>query len=114
MSSEPPPQPISNNFNIADWNRGNNLSISSASYRYLSKVVSDTAQGLISFVQGIKTNTISAFSGFIINIGDGTTTNLNLYSPKLLSALAISSNDTSIVSSAWVKSWFTDILNNWP
>jgi hypothetical protein len=112
MSSEPPPQPISNHFNIADWNRGNNLSISSASYRYLSKVVSDTAQGLISFVQGIKTNTISAFSGFIITIGDGTTTNLNLYSPKLLSALAISSNDTSIVSSSWVKSWFTDILNN--
>jgi len=112
MSSEPPPQPISNTFNYSQWNRDQNLTIASAAFRYLSKVVSDTAAGLISFASGIKTNTINAFSGTVMTIGDGTTTNLNLYSPKLASALAISSNDTSIVSSAWVKSWFTDILNN--
>jgi len=108
MSSEPPPQPVSDTFNYSQWNRDQNLTIAEAAFRYLSKVVSDTAAGLISFAAGIKTNTINAFSGTAMTIGDGTTTATNIYKPILSSTAPVNTdNSTSIISSAWVNTFWT-------
>ena len=74
MSSEPPPQPVSDTFNYSQWNRDQNLTIAEAAMRYLSKVINDTATGVITFLQGIVTNTINATSvGSTLNIGNNLT-----------------------------------------
>jgi hypothetical protein len=54
MSSEPPPNPITNTFNLRAWIHDVTLSSSA----YLSKLVADTAAGVITFTSGIKTNLI--------------------------------------------------------
>ena len=111
MSSEPPPQPVSDTFNYSQWNRDQNLTIAEASYRYLSKVVSDTAAGLISFAAGIKTNTINAFSGTVITIGNSSSTANNIWVPVLASTVPASTdNSTKIPSTQWVRSWFNNVL----
>jgi hypothetical protein len=54
MSSEPPPNPITNTFNLRAWIQD----VTSSSGAYISKLVADTAAGVITFTSGIKTNLI--------------------------------------------------------
>ena len=109
MSSEAPPQPVSTAFNVSQWNI-----ISTGKDRawvttnFLSKVIDDVAQGIISFVNGIKTNQITFYSGSTITIGTVDSTETNIYKPILSStAPANNANNTSIISTAWVNSFWT-------
>jgi hypothetical protein len=110
MSSEPPPQPVSDTFNYSQWNRDQNLTIAEAAKRYLSKVLNDTAAGIITFLQGIVTNSITPIGvGDTMTVGASTST-LNVNSPTTFSqtvsantfattadasALSIASNQTT-------------------
>jgi hypothetical protein len=107
MSSEPPPQPVSDTFNYSQWNVEQTLTIAGAAYRFLSKRVSDTAFGVISFAQGLQSNLITVYTGTILSIGSVGNT-VSLLSPTLGSTVpADTDNSTSIISSAWVNSFWT-------
>jgi hypothetical protein len=107
MSSEPPPQPVSDTFNYSQWNVEQSLTIAGAAYRFLSKRVSDTAFGVISFAQGLNSNLITVYTGTVLSIGSFGNT-VNLFNPILSSTIpADTDNSTSIISSAWVNSFWT-------
>jgi hypothetical protein len=107
MSSEPPPQPVSDNYNQADWNREQTLTVAGAAYRFLSKRVSDIAFGVISFAQGLQSNLITVYTGTVLTIGSVGNT-VNLFNPILSSTVpADTDNSTSIISSAWVNTFWT-------
>ena len=107
MSSEPPPQPVSDTFNYSQWNVEQSLTIAGAAYRFLSKRVSDTAFGVISFAQGLQSNLITVYTGTVLSIGSVGNT-VNLFNPILSSTVpADTDNSTSIISSAWVNSFWT-------
>jgi len=59
MSSEPPPVPITDSFNLRAWIQNTVLSLATANTLYLSKRIADTAQGIITFLTGIKTDSIN-------------------------------------------------------
>jgi hypothetical protein len=59
MSSEPPPVPITDSFNLRAWIQNTVLSLATANTLYLSKRIADTAQGIITFLSGIKTDSIN-------------------------------------------------------
>jgi hypothetical protein len=59
MSSEPPPNPITDSFNLRAWIQNTVLSLATANTLYLSKRIADTAQGIITFLTGIKTDSIN-------------------------------------------------------
>ena len=107
MSSEPPPEPISNSFNVSQWNI-NTFTQAQADTRYISKLFDSVANGIISFVLGLKTNRITFYSGTTITIGTVDSTATNIYKPILSStAPANNANNTSIISTAWVNSFWT-------
>jgi hypothetical protein len=107
MSSQPQPQPVSDTYNLADWNREQTLTVAGATYRFLSKRVSDIAFGVISFAQGLQSNLITVYTGTVLSIGSVSNT-VNLFNPILSSTVpANTDNSTSIISSAWVNSFWT-------
>jgi hypothetical protein len=114
MSSEPPPNPITTNFNLSAWIQavGSGLSIALANTLYLSKTVASTAAGLITFSAGIKTNTIVAASGNDITIGElGGVKAVYLYTPTLSNAILDLTDSTfKIPSTQWVTLWFGNLL----
>jgi hypothetical protein len=59
MSSEVPPVPITESFNLRAWIQNTVLSLATANTLYLSKRIGDTAQGIITFLTGIKTDSIN-------------------------------------------------------
>jgi len=76
MSSEPPPLVNCDVYNYANWNveTGAVATKSWALYNFLSKRVADICQGVISFVSGIKTNSIIPYSGSILTLGGSSDT----------------------------------------
>ena len=113
MSSEPPPQPVSDTYNQAQWN----ISSSSANdrawvaFNFLSRQNADTALQIISFLTGLKTNRITQYSGTDIFIGvAGSVTKLR--QPTLTDAIASNTdNSTLMPSTAWVQGWWSNILS---
>jgi hypothetical protein len=114
MSSEPPPLVNCDVYNYANWNveTGTVATKSWALYNFLSKRVSDSAQGLISFISGIKTNAIEVYSGNTISIGStiiGQT--VTLYAPQtVVPVLSSTDNSFKMPNTAWVQSWFGNII----
>ena len=85
MSSEAPPQPVSTAFNVSQWNilpTGKDRAW--VTTNFLSKVIADVAQGIISFVSGIKTIIITVYTGIVLTIGE-TGKTVNLWYPTLAS-----------------------------
>ena len=94
MSSEAPPQPVSDTFNYSQWTDTTNTNATAAYVKrnFLSKVLSDVAQGFISFVAGIATNTIILYSGTTLTLGQNDNTkSVNLWYPTLANSKPISS-----------------------
>ena len=83
MSSQPPPYPITNDFNEANWNISTGFTQAQANAKYLSKLFDSVANGVISFVLGLKTNRITFYSGSTITIGTVDSTATNIYKPIL-------------------------------
>jgi len=116
MSSEVPPFPITTTYNESAWiqDTGSGLTQVQADGRYLSKLVASTAQGIISFVLGLKSNLITVYSGNTLTIGEGGggTKTVSLYYPYLAVALLDPADNTALIpSTSWVNSWFANILN---
>ena len=116
MSSEVPPFPITTTYNESAQiqDTGSGLTQVQADGRYLSKLVASTAQGIISFVLGLKSNLITVYSGNTLTIGEGGggTKTVSLYYPYLAVALLDPADNTALIpSTSWVNSWFANILN---
>jgi hypothetical protein len=114
MSSEPPPQPVSDTFNYSQWTDTTSTNATTAWVKrnFLSKVLSDVAQGLISFVSGIKTNSILVYSGTTLSIGASGST-ISIYNPTSSSIiLATDDNTTKIPTTSWIQLWFTNIVTS--
>ena len=115
--NEAPPVPVSDSFNISQWNAtdtGKSATQSWVNRNFLSKVIIDSASKLISFASGITTNSISVYSGNTISIGTtigGQT--VALYSPTTnVPVLSSTDNSIKIPNTSWVNSWFGNIVNN--
>jgi len=116
MSVESPPSVICDTYNYKNWNVDTGTAVTKTwvLYNFLSKRVSDSAQGVISFLSEIKTNAITAYSGNNISIGStiaGQT--VTLYAPQtVVPVLSSTDNSFKMPNTAWVQSWFGNILNN--
>ena len=113
MSSEAPPQPVSDAFNYRQWNQstGESATQAWATRRFLSKLFNDVAAGIISFVSGIKTNLITTYSNTVLTIGENDNTkSVSIWYPTLANSKPIASvNNTTLASTEWVNSWFSYI-----
>ena len=114
--NEAPPVPVSDSFNISQWNAtdtGKSATQSWVNRNFLSKVIADTATKLISFASGITTNSISVYSGNTISIGTtigGQT--VALYSPTTnVPVLSSTDNSIKIPNTSWVQNWFGNVVN---
>ena len=107
MSSEAPPQPVSTAFNVSQWKiLSTGKDRAWVTTNFLSKVIADVAQGIISFVSGIKTNIITVYTGIVLTIGE-TGKTVNLWYPTLASPNPTDTDtSTKISSTSWVGSWF--------
>jgi len=116
MSVESPPSVICDTYNYKNWNVDTGTAVTKTwvLYNFLSKRVSDSAQGVISFLSEIKTNAITAYSGNTISIGStiaGQT--VTLYAPQtIVPVLSSTDNSFKMPNTAWVQSWFGNIINN--
>ena len=115
MSSEPPPQPVSDTFNQSQWGLPSTSGATDRAWvtlNFLSKVNADTALQLITFFSGLKTNRITQNTGTNIDIGVSPTSVVRLCKPTLLDAIASNTdNSTLMPSTAWVQSWWSNILS---
>ena len=114
--NEAPPTPVSDSFNVSQWNAtdtGTSATQSWVKLNFLSRVITDTAANLISFANGIRTNLVTAFSGNVLTIGEGGgTKSVSLYYPTLAVAILDPADNTGrIPSTSWIQSWFANIVN---
>jgi hypothetical protein len=105
---------VSDTFNYSQWTDTTNTNATTAYVKrnFLSKVLTDVAQGLISFVSGIKTNSILVYSGTTLSIGAAGST-ISIYNPTSSSSIADTlDNSTKIPSTSWVQLWFANIVQS--
>lgn len=110
MAIDTPPVYSGIQYNSAFFPDANDTGLTQtiADGRYLSKLFDSVANGIISFVLGLKTNRITFYTGSTITIGTVDSTATNIYKPILSStAPANNANNTSIISTAWVNSFWT-------
>ena len=113
MSSEPPPNPVCDNFNYSQWNATEQSATQAWVKRnFLSRVIADIGNGLISFVNGIKTNSILVYSGTTLNIG-AAGSSISIYNPTSSSSIVdTADNSAKLPSTSWVQLWFSNIQSN--
>jgi hypothetical protein len=114
MSSEPPPQPVSDTFNQSQWGLPSTSGATDRAWvtlNFLSKVNADTASQIITFLTGIRTDRIRQNTGTNIDIGVAGSV-ARLRQPTLLDAIASNTdNSTLMPSTAWVQGWWANILS---
>ena len=112
--NEPPPNPITATFNVNAWIQSvsSGLSLATANTLFLSKTIASTAQGVISFVSGIKSNIITVYSGTSLTLRQLSGATVGIYNANVLNLIADpTDNSTTIPSTSWVNLWFANVLN---
>ena len=123
--NEAPPVPVSNSFNVSQWNATDTGAAATQSWvsrNFLSRVIADTAASIITFTLGIKTNILQTITGggtasvylnastvdictngltrigngaSTVQLGSSTNTAVNIYKPKSLTTVASPEDNTT-------------------